>query len=258
MVKEIKNRQFLVDPQKTLEIYSELLAESNLKFEEKVKELSIFRYLGDLLLYANNLRNICKAILEVIVNDFETEYASLMLLDPEENVLKLFAATSQIEDGIKFFENSVNDVSFSLGKGVAGRVAGEKVPILIEDTTQDDRFLPRPEGRLIHSMLCMPLITRGKVLGVINIGSPVKETFSGKDERIMTIVSDQAALAIQNEMLIQDKLGNERMSAIGNMASAIIHDISNPMTKVSCFAQIMAEPETSQGGQRGIFSDYCQ
>lgn len=245
MLKEKSETQDLEDQRKTIEIYARLLEQANRNFEEKVKELSIVRHLGESLLYAQDLKKICRVILDVIVQEFDTEFGSLMLLNREKNVLKLFAATSQLESAIKYFDDS-SQVLIPVGEGIAGLAAKEKESILIPDTDNDKRFVPRSTGRLIRSLLCVPLVSRGQVLGVVNLSSPLKGAFSEKDQRIMKIVGDQAALAIENSMLIRDRMRTERMSAIGNMAATIVHDIKNPMAKIKGFAEIMVEPDTSQ------------
>lgn len=244
MIQENSDQGIIEDQRKTLEIYSRMLEEANRNFEEKVQELSILRRLGESLLYAEDLRKICKVILEIVVSEFYTEFGSLMLFNEEKNALRLYAATSQMEEAIKYFDDS-SQIVIPLGEGIAGRVAAEKRSILITDTEQDPRFVRRSSGRLIRSLLCIPLIAKDRVLGVINLSSPVKAAFSEKEERIMKIVSDQAALAIENSILVRDLVRTERMSAIGAMAATVVHDIKNPMAKIKGFAEIMAEPDTS-------------
>lgn len=245
MEKEKMESQVLEDQRKTLEIYSKLLEQSNQNFEEKVKELSILRHMGDSLLYARDIKKIGKVILEVIVEEFNTEFGSLMLLNKADNVLKLFAATSQMEEVIKYFDDS-EQILIPVGQGVAGCAAAEKKSMLIPDTEKDERFIARSSGRLIRSMLSMPMIAKNEVIGVINLSSPIKNAFSEKEERIMKIVSDQAALALENAMLVREQVRTERMSAIGNMAATLVHDIKNPMTKLKGFAEIMADPDITQ------------
>ncbi len=244
MTEEDQNAKILEDQQKTLEIYSKMLEESNQKFEESVRELSILRHLGDSLLYAQDLKKIGRVILEVVVDEFDTEFGSLMLLNQEKNVLELFSATSQMEETIKYFDDS-NQVHIPMGEGIAGCVAAEREPILIPDTRKDDRFVARSSNHLTRSLLCMPLIAKDKILGVINLSSPIKDTFSEKDKRIMTIVSDQAALAIENAILTQERVKNERISSIGKMAATIVHDIKHPMANLKGFAELMGEEDTS-------------
>lgn len=245
MLTEKSEIQDLEDQRKTIEIYSKLLEQANRNCEEKVKELSILRQLGESLLHAQNLKKICEVILEVIVGEFDTEFGSLMLFNAEKKVLKLYAATSQLESAIKYFDDS-SQILIPLGKGIAGLAAAKKESILIPDTEKDERFVSRSSGRLIRSLLCVPLIYRDKIQGVVNLSSPIKCAFTEKDERIMKIVGDQAALAIENAFLMRDQIRGERMSAIGNMAATIVHDIKNPMSKIKGFAEIMSEPETSQ------------
>jgi len=229
---------------KTIEVYSKMLEQANRNAEEKIKALSLLRQLGDSLLCAQDLKKICKVILEVIVGEFDAKNCCLMLLDKKKNELKVYAAMSQMEEGVKYFDDS-DEILFSLDESIASLASSQKQSILLPATEKDDRFIPRPGGHVVRSILCVPLIVKGDVLGVINLSSPVPETLSEKDERVMKIVSDQAALAIENSLLIRDRVRSERMSAIGNMAATIIHDIKNPMGIIQGYSEIMAEPDTS-------------
>ncbi len=233
------------DYSKNLETYSKMLVHANRNFEEKVKALSIIRRLGDSLLYAQDLNKIAREVLSIIIEEFETEFCSLMVLNHEKKYLRLFAATSRTESGTKYFDDS-GEIFLGLEEGIAGLVASMKASILSKDTENDQRFLPKPKGHLIRSLLCVPLVARDKILGVINLASPIKDDFNEEEERIMKIVGDQTALAMENAMLVRERVRTDRFSTIGNMAATIVHDIKNPMAKLRGFTELMADPTTPQ------------
>jgi signal transduction histidine kinase len=63
--------------------------------------------------------------------------------------------------------------------------------------------------------------------------------FGKEDEQFIDALSSHASVAIENARLAQEMVSNERLSAVGRMASTIIHDIKNPMGTLRVYAQVM-------------------
>jgi signal transduction histidine kinase len=63
--------------------------------------------------------------------------------------------------------------------------------------------------------------------------------FVAQDEEFINALSIHASIAIENARLAQEMVNNERLSAVGRMASTIIHDIKNPMGTLRVYAQVM-------------------
>jgi signal transduction histidine kinase len=89
-------------------------------------------------------------------------------------------------------------------------------------------------------MLCMPMRNRdGKIIGVFQMLNKKGGPFTSEDEEFNNALSIHASIAIENERLAQEMINSERLSAVGRMASTIIHDIKNPMGTLRVYAQVM-------------------
>ncbi len=139
-------------------------------------------------------------------------------------------------------ENMV-EIRLPVGKGLAGYVAETGEIINIPDAYNDSRFNPEVDkktGYRTNNMLCMPMRNKdGKTIGVFQLLNKKGGVFGKEDEQFIDALSSHASVAIENARLAQEMVSNERLSAVGRMASTIIHDIKNPMGTLRVYAQVM-------------------
>ncbi len=78
-------------------------------------------------------------------------------------------------------------------------------PLLIEDAKSDFRFdadKVKPEDdRTICSVMSVPMVIGNRAIGILRVDSPLRGHFSGEDVRLLTTISDLAAIAIENSQL---------------------------------------------------------
>ena len=135
------------------------------------------------------------------------------------------------------------EIRLPIGVGIAGTVAATGETINIPDAYSDSRFNPEIDqltGYHTKATLCMPMKNReGKTIGVFQLLNKALSPFTREDEEFIEAFSVHAALAIENGQLAQRMIQNERLSAVGRMASTIIHDIKNPMHVLRLSAEII-------------------
>jgi K+-sensing histidine kinase KdpD len=135
------------------------------------------------------------------------------------------------------------EIRLPIGKGLAGFVAEKGETILIPDAYADPRFNPeidKHSGYRTSNMLCMPMKNKdGKLIGVFQLLNKKEGGFDEEDVNFIDAFSAHASVAIENARLAQEMVQNERLSAVGRMASVIIHDIKNPMGTLRVYAQVM-------------------
>ena len=185
-------------------LYARTLAEANRLYEEKVKELNALRRVGDALRSVLSVRKVCCEIVDILVEEVGAENCSLMLLDREGGRLSIKAARGQRDARTRYFDRPSEQVRFKLGEGVAGWVAERAEPVLIPDTGRDKRFKPfETAGMAVRSLLCLPLVEGNQVWGVLNLSHSDINAFTEDNERILTIIANQAAIALANVGLFQ-------------------------------------------------------
>lgn len=172
-------------------------------------------------------------ILTAATTSIRADRGTLYLIDPVTNEL-----WSKVMKGNDFVE-----IRLSMGKGLAGYVAKTGQTVNIVDAYKDPRFNPeidKKSGYKTHNVLCMPLRNKeGKTLGVFQLLNKRGGPFTQEDVEFIDALSVHAAIAIQNAQVVKDLIRSERLSAIGRMASTIIHDIKNPMATLRIYAQVI-------------------
>lgn len=101
--------------------------------------------------------------------------------------------------------DELGEPSFNIhvGEGVAGRVVSTGLTINVGDVDNDSRYLPLGEASHLHSLLVAPVQSGRKMLGTISVQSEDLKAFSLDDERLLTVLGFQAAVAIENARLFE-------------------------------------------------------
>jgi signal transduction histidine kinase len=172
-------------------LFAKLLEQSNNQFEDKIKELSLLKRIGDIISCSFDIELVCRNLAHIILEETSAENCSLMLKDRDEEHLILKVACGNQDKKIAFFDDfKKSNVIFTIGEGVAGKVALEGKSIVIDDVKNDERFdHTRKSAHPIASLLCCPLILQSQVLGVINLSSSRPHAFTQNDLRIMSMFS---------------------------------------------------------------------
>ncbi|HTX18531.1 MAG TPA: ATP-binding protein [Bacteroidota bacterium] len=180
-----------------------------------------------------DLDKLLDVILETAIKSIGSDSGTLYLLDELKSEIwsKALKGTEVIE------------IRLPVGKGLSGYVAKTGETINIPDAYSDPRFNPevdKKSGYKTNNMLCMPMRNRdGKIIGVFQLLNKKGGPFTTEDEEFINALSIHASIAIENARLAQEMVNNERLSAVGRMASTVIHDIKNPMGTLRVYAQVM-------------------
>ena len=92
-------------------------------------------------------------------------------------------------------------VQIPLGRGFAGRIAAEKRAITIYDVDHADILNPILREKGIKSLLGVPLLVQGRVIGVLHVGSLTPRVFDGDERDLLQLAADRAALGIEQARL---------------------------------------------------------
>jgi len=120
----------------------------------------------------------------------QVDTVAVLLLDVSAEQLVATAARgleAEVRQGVRI----------PLGRGFAGRVAAEKKPVILPQVDHTTVLNPILWRHGIRSLLGVPLLTRGNVLGVLHVGTLGARQFTADDVRLLEIVADRVASAIQ-------------------------------------------------------------
>jgi signal transduction histidine kinase/GAF domain-containing protein len=96
-------------------------------------------------------------------------------------------------------------VRVPIGQGFAGRVAATLRPVYIPDVKRAEVVNPLLVKRGLTSLLGVPLLVEGQLLGVLHVGSVRPRVFTDDDERTLQLLADRVALAIQQARLYESE-----------------------------------------------------
>ena len=132
----------------------------------------------------------------------DSEASSLMLLDEETEELYFHTLTGDKSD-----TEGLRNIRLKIGQGIAGWVAQEGEPVLVEDASKDPRFFNKADkvsSFVTRSMMCVPLKFRNRVLGTVQVLNKADGSFfKEKDLKIFQVLANQAAIAVENTRLYE-------------------------------------------------------
>ncbi|TDD90189.1 GAF domain-containing protein [Actinomadura darangshiensis] len=140
------------------------------------------------------------SMLERVSEVLAVDTAVVLLLDKPGRLLVATAARG--------IEEEVSQAAHvPLGRGFAGRVAAERRPIHIPDVPSADLFNPLLVRKGLRSLLGVPLIGGGTLVGVMHIGTLDPRRFTADEEEFLQIAAAQTALAVQSLLSHAERAG---------------------------------------------------
>jgi signal transduction histidine kinase len=194
---------------------------------EKIIEIS--RSLNSTLSRQPLLYEICRAAKELT----QAEGSSIMLLDRKTGELHFESAS-----GARSRE--LRSVIVPMEGSIAGWVVQHGEPLIVHDTSEDSRFTGQVDNEISYetrAILAAPLAVKGKLIGVLeSVNKEGGKQFTDEDLETLTILADQAAVAIENAILF----------AQSDLISEIAHEMRAPLTCLLGYAGILQRDQISE------------
>jgi len=138
-------------------------------------------------------------IADAALAQFEADEVSIMLLTDNGRLLYVAAARGEGRDALL-------GTRLPIGEGIAGWVAAHRESLVLEGEVKDPSPAPLHPRADIQSALCMPMITRNNLIGVINVNCTRKRrAFPAGQIKVLSIFTNAAAAGIEAARLYQDE-----------------------------------------------------
>jgi signal transduction histidine kinase len=169
------------------------------------------------------------ALLDLIVNSAReitgSEASSILLLDSKSGELYFEAASGGGE--------AIKRVVVPLDSSIAGWVCRSSEPLVIADTSQDERFYKQADAESLfttRSILAVPLKVKDNVIGCLEAVNKLGGvTFTPDDTETLTTLAAQAAVAIQNA----------RLFAQSDQIAEMVHELRTPLTGIVAYSELL-------------------
>ncbi len=170
---------------------------------------------------ALDLRTLLERVLFLSMQNVGAINGSIIVLDDHGNPVE-----STIIAGDTILEHTTNRLRETLDRGLAGWVVKERRLALVENTSQDERWMPRQyeddEQQLPKSAISAPIFTRDNLVGVLTLVHPTPGFFGPEHVSLVQAIADQAGIAVINARLYDESQRQAVvMTYLANSASVI-------------------------------------
>jgi len=162
-------------------------------------ELNIFHDVAKTLTSSLELDSILQTIMEKMAEYFRPDTWSLLMVDEEHEELYFAIAVGSASEALK-------NVRLKVGEGIAGYVAKHGEKVVVPDVMKDPRFAKRIDEMTkleTQSIICVPLRSRLRVLGVIQLVNVDMNHFGDQESFFLQSLCDYAAIAIENARAVE-------------------------------------------------------
>jgi len=163
-----------------------------------------------------DVEELLRVLLPRIRDILEADTCAVLLLDEETDELVARAAVGieeEVEAGVRI----------PVGGGFAGRVAARKQPVILDDVDEAEVLNPILREKGIKSMLGVPLLVAGSVIGVLHVGTLERRRFEADDVDLLQLAADRSAVAIEHARLFEaERRARQRIEHVQAVTDAAL------------------------------------
>jgi two-component system NtrC family sensor kinase len=200
-----------------------------------------------------DVEEVLRTAVEALTHVTGHEISSLHLLSDDGQTLHLAG-----ERGLSDQLREINRV-LTVGHGNIGRVAATGQTLNLRNVLESPNLLPEAKPTVQkerqRGFLCVPIRSRGRLLGTLSLGRQISDVFDEREVALVEATADQIGIALDNARLYSETVRQleelrraqaqlihaEKLSAVGELASGVAHEINNPLTTILGQAHLLME-----------------
>lgn len=219
------------------------LQEENTRLKKAIEELSVLNELARVISCTMSLDVVIENIIKRVVKAIHGEQGLITQISDEQ--------ASSMFTIIRTQDSRSQQSQFHLNQNILGWMLINKKPLLVNDFPNDSRFTGvRVEGH-IRSLLCVPLLIKNRLIGILAVMNKLEnKSFTDDDARLLSIIGTQSAQVLENARLYEEE--QKRIALQKEMSAARevqINLLPKELPKVSGFEfTAMTLPTKEVGG----------
>jgi len=177
--------------------------------------------------YTTDLNELLEALRELVRKVVDYKIFAVLLKSEGENVLRIRSAVGHQP-------KLVRNLRVKIGQGITGFAANELRTIIVNDVRNDPRYLASVDG--VRSEISVPLVARGKLVGVIDLQSTQVGAFGDYERNMLELIGSRFSLAIDTAGLYRAAVRQNRtLTMLSQIAQEFSHilDLEELLKKVS-------------------------
>ncbi len=194
------------------------LEDENQRLKRAVEELSVLNELAAAIGGINNSEEVIRKIISRSLRAVGAEQGVITMVDEREDLpMKTF---------IRAQVSSSEQDQYHFNQALLGWMIINRRPLMVNDPPNDDRFRGVPWDVSVRSVLCVPMLTRAALKGVLSVYNK-KDTggFTADDQRLLAIIAAQSAQVVENARLYEEERSLMKMQEEFRLASQIQTDL---------------------------------
>lgn len=162
------------------------------RFRERAELLDFLLEVSSVTGETLDLDRILGNVADIVRNVIPHDLFAILLYSERRQVLTIRYSRGHRDE-------IVTNLHIRPGEGITGTAAQSRLPILVEDVSTDGRYLNAMDA--VRSELAVPMMSRGKLVGVLDLQSTVKAAFNEQDNALLQLIASRIATAIENARL---------------------------------------------------------
>ena len=228
--------QVKVKAERTIEQY---IFKNKFDYKKTISDLS------EAMVSILNINELCRKIITTTTEAMQVKTATIFILHAEDACYKLYESMGFNEDKV-VSSYPKDDPFFTWLERHDEIFIREELERYSSDADarKAAEWLKEMDGEL-----CIPLVAKKKLIGIINLGMKGKgEMYTHEDIELLNTMSNQATVALENARLYEDlsrakvqMQRADRLASLGTLTAGLAHEIRNPLVAIKTFTQLLPE-----------------